>query len=428
MALTTTSVLSAGVNIVYDKSFLRQADFSVLLARHGQKRDLPKGEGKTVSFFRYNPIDISVSTSKLTEGTNPTTPLSITGQNLTATVAEWGDFSKHSKLLKMTHIDRDLKGVVGLWGDHAGKTIDLQTWMEVCANGAYPWRADGNVSGDGAYTFEGTVDSATTTTIVDTDCSANATFGDANDDLNQSVVVMLTGTSKGQARAVTDYVTASGTITVSPAFDVTPVAGDTFIVVSAHGLTSGTDILDTGVIRGAVAKLRNNGATPISAGFYVGILDPDTEANLMADTNWLNVMQYKDRPEIKTGGLFRGEVGEWGGIRWVRTTQPFRFPITTVGTAGSSYGVGANNVGSTYTNYSASGAVHSSLILGKEAFGVTTFKGEPGSAMKPGIIIKNPGPQDTSNPLNMYSTVGWYLPYVCKALNPLFAIQVWSTP
>jgi N4-gp56 family major capsid protein len=288
-------------------------------------------------------------------------------------------------------------------------------------------RADGNDTGDGTYSFEGTVDSATTTTIVDADVESNSTFGDTNDDLNQSVVIIRTGTGRGQARPVTDFVASGGTITVSPAWDVTPAAGDTFHVVSAHGLTTGTDKLSTTNIRAAVTRLRNNKATPYGGGFYIGILSPDTEAGLMSDTNWTNVMQYRDRPDVKVNGLFAGEVGEWGGVRWIRTTQPFRFPITTVGTAGSSYGVGAFVPGTGYTNYASTGAVYSNLILGKEAFGVTRLSGA-GNILKPGIIIKNPGPQDTSNPLNRFSTVGWVLPFVPKALNPLFAVQMWSTP
>ena len=121
-----------------------------------------------------------------------------------------------------------------------------------------------------------------------------------------------------------------------------------------------------------------------------------------------------------------GEVGEWGGVRWVRTTLPFRFPKTTVGTAGHTSGVGPYLDGTEYTNYTATGAIHATFILGKEAFGCTTLQGN--NYMSPGIITKKPGPSDTSNPLNRFSTVGWYLPFVSKGLNPMFAMQIWSRP
>jgi N4-gp56 family major capsid protein len=419
--ITNMSSISQGVNTYYDKRFLRRALHQLRIAPLGQKRPLPKNAGNSVEFFAYNEIAVSMSGSYLTDGTNPDATL-VTGRMVSATPAEWGNFSQHSRLVKDTHIDPQLKGISALWGSHAGNTIDLLCAMAVCSTGAYPVRADGE-SGDGTYSFRGTVDSATSTTIVDADMSSNTDYGDANDDANQSVVIITSGTGYGQVRPCTDYVTATGTITVSPAWDVTPAAGDTFDIVSAHGLTS-TDILTTTNIRAGVVQLRNNLATPHESGYFVGVVDPTTEAGLMADTNWTNVMQYKDRPEIKTGGLFSGEIGEWGGVRWVRTTQPFRFPITTVGTAGAAYGVGALVPGTSYTNYSATGAIHANLIFGQEAFGCTTLKGN--DYMSPGIIVKNPGPGDTSNPLNRFSTVGWYLPFIAKGLNGMFAVQLWS--
>lgn len=413
----------AGVNIYYDKKFLRRAVHTLRFAALGQKRDLPKGKGKTIQFFRYNNIAVSPSGAALTEGTNPV-PTSITGQDIQAQIAEWGAFSQHSRLVKASHIDRSLAGVSELWGQNAGETMDLIAHMAAASSGLYPMRADGNGLDDDDYGFKGTVDSATTTTVVDADLTSNTNYGGANDDLNQSVIVMTSGTSYGQARPVTDYATATGTVTVSPAFDITPVAGDTFHVVSAHALTT-SHKLTTANVRKAVTLLRNNRAVPFHGSYYAGVLCPDTEEGLMADSTWVNVMSYKDNPEVKTMGLFAGEVGEWGGVRWIRETQPFRFPITTVGTAGAAYGVGAFVPGTSYTNYSATGAVYSTPILGVEAFGVTTFKGE-GDALKPGIIVKNPGPQDTSNPLNMFSTVGWYAPFIAKGLNPTFGVQIWS--
>ncbi len=423
---TSTSTVAGGAsNIFYSKNFLMSLAETLRVAPLAHKENLPEGEGKTIQLFRYNQISKDTSAwHHLTEGTNPV-PTLITGQDLQATVHEWGAFSQHSSIVKMAHIDRRLEGVTALWGYHAAELVDLLCQMEVCANSAYPVRCDGEIS-TGDYVYEGTVTTGTSTTVfADTSAASNTDFGDANDDCNQSVVVFLTGSAKGQARPVTDYATSGGVFTVSPAFDVKPAAGDTFIVVSAHGLTT-SDILTTANVRNAITILRNNKAVPLEAGFYTGVLCPQTEKSLMADTNWVNVMQYRDLPEVKVNGLFAGEVGEWGGVRWVRTTQPFRFPITTVGTAGAAYGVGANVPGTSYTNYSASGAVYATPIFGKQAFGVTTFKSYAGQVMKPGIIIKNPGPQDTSNPLNRFSTVGWYLPFVAKGLNPLFAVQLWS--
>ncbi len=414
-----TGDIGGGMVTYYDRRFLKRAINTLRFAPFGQKRPLPDNNGKIIQFFRYNNIATAVSTRNLTEGTNPT-PTAVTGQNLSATLQEWGAFSQHSSLIEKTHLDRNLAGVSTLWGEDAANTMDLLTQMEVAANGAYPLRADA----DSTYEFSGVVDSATSTTVTDATLETNTNYGDANDDLNQSVMIITSGTAYGQQRACTDYVASGGVVTVSPAWDITPVANDTFWVTSADTTLATTEVLSTTNIRRAVTQLRNNKAMTIDGDFYVGFLSPDTESELMADSDWKNVQTYRDLPAIRQSGLFRGEVGQWGGVRFVRTTLPFRFPQAAIGTAGTASGVGANNPGTTYTNYSATGAVHSTFILGQEAFGVTTLKGN--NAIKPGMIIKNPGPSDTSNPLNMFSTVGWYVPFIAKALNPMFAVQIWS--
>ena len=416
---TDTTNINGGMITYYDRKFLKRAINTLRFAPFAQMRDIPKNNGKIIDFFRYNNIATSISGRNLTEGTNPA-PTLITGQDISATLEEWGAFSQHSSLVSNTHLDRKLAGVSTLWGEDAANTMDLLAQMEVAANGAYPFRADA----DSTYEYAGVVDLATSTTVTDATLETNTDYGDANDDLNQSVMIMTSGTSYGQQRACTDYVASGGVVTVSPAWDITPVAGDTYWVTSADTTLATSEILTTTNIRRAVTQLRTNKAMTIDGDFYVGFLSPDTESELMADTDWKNVQTYRDLPAIRQSGLFRGEVGQWGGVRFVRTTQPFRFPQAAIGTAGSASGVGANNPGTTYTNYAADGAVHSTIILGMEAFGSTTLKGN--NSVKPGMIIKNPGPSDTSNPLNMFSTVGWYVPYIAKALNPMFAVQIWS--
>lgn len=424
MTTVLTSNIGAGVNTFYDRKFLNRIVNQLQVAPLGQKRPLPKGEGKTIEFFRYNNISLTLANSVLTEGANPS-ETSITGQKLRKSLTEYGGFSKHSSLVKATHIDRELAGVSELWGENAADIIDLICQTEVCSNGAYPLRADLSAS----YTYSGTVTHAGSTTLFyDTALQANTNYGDTNDDLLQSVIVFTGGAAKGQARVVTDYAATGGShngaITVTTAFDVAPDVGDTFVVTSADStLTAATYPLTTSVIRRAVRILRNNRAMTYG-GYYVGVLSPDTEETLMADTHWVGVMEYAAEVAGEKGGLFTGEVGRWGGVRWVSTTQPFRFPQTTIGTNSTSYGVGDSGGGITAGNYSATGGVYANLIFGQEAFGVTTLAGE---STKPGIIVKNPGPQDTSNPLNRFSTVGWVLPFACKALNPLWAVQIWST-
>jgi len=69
-------------------------------------------------------------------------------------------------------------------------------------------------------------DSGTSTTVVD------ATYTQANDYWNGTLLVCISGTNAGQARPVVDFANATGTFTVFPAFNGTVVATDTFLLIS----------------------------------------------------------------------------------------------------------------------------------------------------------------------------------------------------
>lgn len=83
-------------------------------------------------------------------------------------------------------------------------------------------------------TASGTVDSASATTIVD--ATLTATY-DTDDDLNDKYCYILTGTGAGSYAAITDYTAATGTITVADWLTsrglpggTDPVATDTFAI------------------------------------------------------------------------------------------------------------------------------------------------------------------------------------------------------
>lgn len=429
MAITTTSNVSGGASLTYyDRVFLETLYADLRVTPLGQVRAIPEASGRVIQFFRYNDIPVTLTSGvvdvNLTDQTSDPSATTITGQDLQATLLEYGGYSKHSKFLKKTHIDRGFEGVSALWGHHGAEVLDLLCNQQIMSNGAMPVRADL----DSAKQFSGIVDSSTATTLVDAALNSNTAYGDANDDLNQSVVVITGGTGKGQARVVTDFVTSGGTMTVSPAWDVNPAAGDTYMVVSPDALSSATgsnaDSLNTNAIRRGMRLLKEYSAPTFKGGYFMGVLSPETEEGLMKDTNWVNVMQYKD--QVGSDGLFTGEVGKWGGVRWVSTNRPFKFATETIGTSGTGGGPGANGINYSASSYAEGLGVTASLIMGKDAFGRTSFKDSAGK-IQPAIIMKNPGPTSTDNPLNRFSTVGWQIFFVAKALQPLWAVQVWSS-
>jgi hypothetical protein len=62
-------------------------------------------------------------------------------------------------------------------------------------------------------------------------------------------------------------------------------------------------------------------------------------------------------------------------------------------------------------------------VFGKNAYGIVDI----GGSSNVEILVKAPSASDTSNPLNMYSTVGWKVrAFVAKTLNANWLIQIKS--
>lgn len=161
-------------------------------------------------------------------------------------------------------------------------------------------------------------------------------------------------------------------------------------------LTSG-DVLTAKEIKKAVRTLRNMNAEPFEGGYYVGILTPDTEYDMMNDPEWVEVSKY-GKPEQ----LFNGEVGRLGGVRFVTTTEGKKF----------AKGEEGNNT---------SIDVHSTLIIGKNAYGVTELEG-----MGLQHIVKQLGSSGTADPLNQRATVGWKLAKTAELLVNEYMVRIES--
>jgi len=176
----------------------------------------------------------------------------------------------------------------------------------------------------------------------------------------------------------------------------------------ATGATLASDIMTTDVfsgveIRKAVRTLKNNKAQKFENGYYRGIIGPDTAYDLFGDSEWLDAHRYTTSDAIE-----RGVIGKLHGVEFVESNNQHK--DVSAGLSGSP--VTATSAGVV--------AVYSNFIFGKNAYGVINL----GSITTPVVIVKNPGPNDTSNPLNMFSTVGWKMPFAVKTLNSNWIINV----
>jgi N4-gp56 family major capsid protein len=125
MPTTTRTQIPAEVNNFYDRTLLERAVALFVHTRWAQIRDIPKNVGtKTIKFRRYG--NLTAATTPLQEGVTPTgSQLSVT--DITATVAQYGDYVTVSDVLTWESEDAVLMEAAEIMGDQSGDTLDQLT-------------------------------------------------------------------------------------------------------------------------------------------------------------------------------------------------------------------------------------------------------------------------------------------------------------
>lgn len=156
--------------------------------------------------------------------------------------------------------------------------------------------------------------------------------------------------------------------------------------VSTRGTVTSAMKMTTTLITRAVRFLEANNVKkfapmPIIGNAFAVLAHPNVVADIRLDTNFVQAVNYSSPNPSNTnrGDLFTGELGSWMGARIISST------------IAPSYGtVGA-----------ASAYVYGTLVYGDGAYAVSEFEGGLST------FIHTGGVQDTSNPLEQFSTVGW---------------------
>lgn len=168
----------------------------------------------------------------------------------------------------------------------------------------------------------------------------------------------------------------------------------------AYTSASSNSNMTVDLIRKAVRTLEAQNAPRIN-GYYIAIVHPNVKYDLMGDPKWRNPHEYKDPTQ-----LYRGEIGELYGVRFIENTRAKVFK-----------GAGAKGTGET------EGAdVYATLIFGEDAYGVTEIEG---GGME--HIVKPKGSAGTADPLNQRSTVGWKAMETAEILVEQYMVRLETT-
>jgi len=101
---------------------LRRTVPILLHQKFGQKRNIPRNNGKVIDFRKF--ASLSTSTDPLTEGTLYTDLKELSMTNVTATIAQYGNAVGFSDIVSTTTLDPVLTEATELLGENAGESID----------------------------------------------------------------------------------------------------------------------------------------------------------------------------------------------------------------------------------------------------------------------------------------------------------------
>lgn len=121
---TKSEKLSPEMKVYYEDRLLDEAEPLLVHDQFGDPYPIPKGEGKTIEFRRFNALPKSLTA--LEEGVTPDGQ-NMSVENLTATVSQYGGWVQSSDLLEMTAIDPILEQRTKVLGSQAGRTLDTIT-------------------------------------------------------------------------------------------------------------------------------------------------------------------------------------------------------------------------------------------------------------------------------------------------------------
>ena len=128
----------------YDKNLLEMAKTKFVHAEYGQKRTIPKGQGKKVEFRRWTPFDPKLALAGLTEGVTPDAQ-DLAQTHLEVTCKQYGAYVEVSDLLQTTAYDDIMSASTDMLGEQLGTVIEWIVRDAMCA-GTNVQYADGQTS------------------------------------------------------------------------------------------------------------------------------------------------------------------------------------------------------------------------------------------------------------------------------------------
>ena len=125
---TDTAGFTNAIAIYYDRKLLERLEFDLFMNQFGEKRQLPKAKGNSVTFTRYN--NFAANTSALSEGVIPDGE-ALQSTQINAVPVQYGSYVTLSDQLITEAIDPVIQGAIDVLGYQAALSLDtvIQTTL-----------------------------------------------------------------------------------------------------------------------------------------------------------------------------------------------------------------------------------------------------------------------------------------------------------
>ena len=394
---TTTNTYQTRLNkAFYDRKLLETAKNRLVHASFGQKRSIPKHNGKRVEFRRYELFTPNQSDLTLVEGVTPDGQ-SLAQSGIEATVKQYGAYVEVSDLLDMTAYDEVIADSAELLGEQLGTVIEWVTRDAMASTT--------NVQYVNGKTARNQLEPTDKLTV---------------DDIRKAVRTL----KKNKARMFTT--TADGS-----------VRKPHFICICSPEATYD---LQSDPLWQDVSKYSN--AEQIYSGeigrLFGVVFVESTEAKVYSQSVYTTVAAFsEDHKTVTLNGPFSDSFKQFfaypGAKVWINQTDFFTNDAAkydgntaTIRLNGAfDGGVGtkvySDDAGVMDGTTKIASPVHATLVFGADAYGVIDVDGS--GTME--TIIKPHGSSGSSDPLNQRATVGAKVAaYTAIVLNPLWLVKI----
>ena len=380
----------------YDRKLLDTAKTRFVHANFGQKRSIPRNNGKRMEFRKYDLFTPDTDALTLVEGVTPTGQ-SLTQSKVEVEVKQYGAYVEMSDLLEMTAYDPVIADSAELLGEQLGTVIEWVTRdaMNETTNVQYAGGAASRVAltasnkltvdevrkavrtlkKNKARPFVSALDGSGRKPHFVCICSPDATYDLQNDSLWQDVSKY----SNAEQIYSGEIGRLFGVVFVE-ATEAKIYRQSVFNAVNANTSSSATFVL-------------KNNPTPQEAAYLA--------------TGGNKIMIGSTEYTLAATGSY--------------TAATKTVKLSAAASLSADAVVYSKDAGAPDASTHAAPDVHATLIFGADAYGVVDVAGA--GAME--TIIKPCGSAGTTDPLNQRSTVGAKVAaYAAKVLNPLWIVKI----